>query len=134
MTGTYKFLFQKLCRDKVKDIFLQKGVTLFCESLRKGAHLKALKLKALEEADEIYNAKTLDELKEEIADLQEVLASLIRASGFSQKEIAETGDKKREKFGSFDAGLYVESILLPQSHPDLDYYRMYPEKYPEQGN
>jgi predicted house-cleaning noncanonical NTP pyrophosphatase (MazG superfamily) len=132
MTTVYKFLFQKLCRDKVKDIFIQKGLTATCKSLDGEAYLQSLKAKIVEEAQEVYNAQNLEELQEEIADLQDVLKTLIKAAKLSPESNDEFASKKRERFGGFETGTYVEAILIPEAHPDLKYYRKYPEKYPEE--
>jgi hypothetical protein len=81
----------------------------------------------VEEAQEVYNDQNLEELQEEIADLQEVLKALIKAAKLSPESIDEFASKKRERFGGFETGTYVEAILIPEAHPDLKYYRKYPE-------
>jgi predicted house-cleaning noncanonical NTP pyrophosphatase (MazG superfamily) len=132
-THKIQFSFQKLARDKIKKVFDQKGITSSSHVLTGEALLAALKEKLLEEIQEVVTAKTSQELEEEIADVQEVLEALIQKGNLSDDRIAQIRAQKREKFGSFQEGVFFESVQVPEDHQDVAYYRARPEKYPEIG-
>jgi len=71
------------------------------------AYEEALKTKLLEEMDEVQAAKTDEELIEELADLYEVLSSLVLAKGVSEERFLEIVKAKNEKRGSFKEKFYL---------------------------
>jgi predicted house-cleaning noncanonical NTP pyrophosphatase (MazG superfamily) len=127
----YHFSFKKLGRDKLTEVFSHKGITSVSHSLSPSDHKQALKTKLIEEAQEIADAQTSQELIMEIADVQEVLDALIKAYNISAEEIAQLRETKRTKFGGFATGLYIDYIEVPEGHTDLAYYLNHKEKYPQ---
>ena len=67
---------------------------------------QALKMKAREEVDEIFEAES-SELLEEIADVYEVLMSLVRSQNKDWSEIEQIATSKRNKRGGFDEGQWL---------------------------
>lgn len=131
MPKIIKFSLKKLARDKVTERFAQNGITFTHKLLSGEEFTKALKAKMVEEVQEIYDAQTVQELEEEIADLQEVLSVLIQKANLCEKRIAEARAQKRDTFGSLLDGVYFETIQVPEDHPDVAHFRKNPEKYPE---
>lgn len=128
---TLKFKFQKLGRDKTEEIFANKGITPICKRLTGDDLLAELKNKVMEEALEVCQARTSQELAEEIGDLQEVLDALALAFGLEIQDVVKARQNKMERLGSFSKGVYFESVLVPEGHPDIVYYRAHPQKHPE---
>jgi predicted house-cleaning noncanonical NTP pyrophosphatase (MazG superfamily) len=79
--------------------------------LSKEETLECLKDKLLEESHEVFEAYTDDaKLKEELADVLEVIDGIILNKGFISDEILKIKEAKKEKKGGFKKGLYLESI------------------------
>lgn len=68
--------YNKLVRDRIPGTIEQNGETARCYILGKGALLRALMEKAVEEAYEIVNSVDEEALKEELCDEYEVLSSI----------------------------------------------------------
>jgi predicted house-cleaning noncanonical NTP pyrophosphatase (MazG superfamily) len=130
-----KFIFNKLIRDKLWDIMKGRGVTIEEKDLTPDEFIYALKNKLKEESDEVFEAKTTEELKEEIADVQEVLIALCKAADFNMQEIEEIRQKKNEKKGGFNISKLGLTVTFEENTDKLkefaDYLRKDPKKYPE---
>lgn len=75
--------------------------------------LEKLKDKLLEEAQEVFEAYGKEDkthLKEEIADVIEVIDAILYHNNISLAEVLAIRDAKKEKKGGFEKGLYLESI------------------------
>jgi len=75
--------------------------------------LERLKDKLLEEAQEVFDAygdEDKTHLKEEIADVIEVVDAILFHNNISLEEVLKIRDAKKEKRGGFEKGLYLESI------------------------
>ncbi len=96
----------KLVRDFIPEIIKGSGkVAVTCRV--SGIDLyQALKLKAREEVEELFEAETT-ELLEEIADVYEVLMSLVRSQNKDWSEIERIATSKRNKRGGFDEGQWL---------------------------
>lgn len=70
--------YNKLVRDRIPEMIEQNGEDIRCYVLEKGAFLRALMEKTVEEAYEISNATNEEALKEELCDEYEVLSSIDR--------------------------------------------------------
>ncbi len=113
-----KIIYNKLVRDKMIDIYkkdievarIRKYSVRYTE---KEETLERLKDKLLEEAKEVFDAygevdKT--NLKEEIADVIEVIDAILYYNGISLEEVLKIRDVKKQKRGGFETGLFLESI------------------------
>ena len=81
--------------------------------MEKEETLDRLKDKLLEEAQEVfdaYNDSDKTHLKEELADVIEVIDAILYHNDLSLSEVLEIRDKKKEKRGGFEKGVYLESI------------------------
>lgn len=106
-------IYNKLVRDKIPQKIIDNGESIECCVLDKPALLRALLEKAVEEAYEIAAATCEDELKEELCDGYEVLASIqsILSTGIT---IDQTQFKKKILNGAnFSHSFLLTSITLP---------------------
>lgn len=93
---------KKLVRDKIPEIIASKWENCEYFIADDNSYETALLAKVLEEAIEVSKAETDENLKEEIADLYEVLDSLMKHKIFSHSEILEIQKSKREKKWGFE--------------------------------
>jgi|688.fasta_scaffold764306_1 predicted house-cleaning noncanonical NTP pyrophosphatase (MazG superfamily) len=90
-----------------------------------------LRLKLLEEADEVIKAKAQQALTQELADILEVIDALCRLHNISKEQLLTEQAVKREQRGSFNERLFVtKAEHLPGSFGEL-YCLADSEKYPE---
>lgn len=133
-----RFKVDKLIRDKLPELLRHKGVIVYQRALEDEEFISRLKEKLIEEANEIKEAKTKDELTEELADILEVLRTLANISGISIEEIEKIRLKKREFKGGFDSRIYNPYIDIPEENrPVIEYYlskgNLYPEIHQQQS-
>ena len=112
-----KKIFNKLVRDKMIDVWkydIENKISASGYSskyISQEETLERLKDKLLEESQEVFEAYTDDiKLKEELADVMEVLDGIMFHKGFSREEIVQIKETKKAKKGGFEEGLYLESI------------------------
>jgi len=103
-------IYNKLVRDKIPQIIEASGKTCEVLILDDTAYEEALKTKLLEEIEEVQAAKGDDELIEELADLYEVLSSLVAAKGVSEEQFLKIVKAKNEKRGGFRDKVFLESV------------------------
>ncbi len=113
-----KKIYNKLVRDKMLDIYkhdVENKISASDYSVRhlsREETLEELKNKLLEEAQEVFEAygKDREHLKEEIADVIEVIDAILYHNDIKLDEVLRIRDAKKEKKGGFETGLYLESI------------------------
>lgn len=113
-----KKIYNKLVRDKMIDIYKHDVEHKISASDYRVRHLsreetlEELKNKLLEEAQEVFEAygKDREHLKEEIADVIEVIDAILYHNDIKLDEVLGIRDAKKEKKGGFETGLYLESI------------------------
>lgn len=79
----------------------------------KAETLEKLKDKLLEESQEVfdaYNKEDKTQLKEELADVIEVIDAILFHNNSSLEEVLAIRDIKKEKRGGFEKGVYLEHI------------------------
>ena len=96
----------KLVRDLIPEIIKSSGkVPITCQV--SGPDLiAALRVKAKEEVDELFEAEH-QQLLEEIADVYEVLRALVVCENHTWSEIEEIANAKRVERGGFMDGLWL---------------------------
>lgn len=117
-----EFQMQKLIRDRIPDLFSSDEVHFQTEILEQACYLKELKKKLKEETFEILNASTKQELKEELADVLEVIDTIIKEEGLSCEEIKQMQKTKREVKGGFDSRLLAHSIQIKEGNKEASYF------------
>jgi len=92
---------EKLVRDKIVKEMKKQGKKPKFRVLNSKEYLDALKDKLMEESLEVKQATSKKQLKEEIADVYEVLKSLMKANTISFKEVRKAAKMKKKMKGAF---------------------------------
>ena len=99
-------IYNKLVRDKIPDIIEQSGKKANYHSLDYKEFQHALKVKLVEEANELLNAKTPKEELEELADIYEIIMFFTH----DPSEVKMAAFKKRKERGWFAKHIFLESV------------------------
>jgi predicted house-cleaning noncanonical NTP pyrophosphatase (MazG superfamily) len=110
---------------QLKDVHIETVV------LNEKDFTKALKEKLLEEAKEVHDAITKDELVEELADLKEVMLAIMRQHQVQESEVEKKRIEKRMQKGGFDKGVFSKWIALQSTNHEIQYYLSKKDLYPE---
>jgi predicted house-cleaning noncanonical NTP pyrophosphatase (MazG superfamily) len=114
-----KITYNKLVRDKMIDIYkhdVEERISAGGYSVRymePKETLERLKDKLLEESQEVFEAYGEEDkthLKEEIADVIEVIDAILFHNDIKLEEVLAIRDAKKERKGGFETGLFLESI------------------------
>ena len=123
------FKFDKLIRDKDKMIDVG---ALVSSTLSEDDIFHYFKLKIVEEAAEVLEAKTREELIEELADCLEVIHGFARF-GIGFETIEQVRKEKRDRRGGFEKAIIIDTVTL-DAREEFVKYRKYleskPDKYP----
>lgn len=130
----HRFKFEKLVRDHVVAQCIEEGCRPATRTLE-GAELKqALLDKLVEEAGEVRSAQgNRLEIIKELADLKDVMLTLMRQYGISADEVEAARKAKLARKGGFRTGTYIIHNDLPEGHHEVDDFMAQPEKYPYLG-
>lgn len=102
-----KYTYNKLIRDKIPDnINSKKGKKATYRVMDDEEYLRELNKKVLEEANEFVEANDVEEL----ADVIEVLESVMTAKGITWDEVKRVKQAKKEAKGGFAGKIYLESV------------------------
>lgn len=96
-------IFNKLVRDKIPEIIIQKGEYVETKILDRGEYILELNKKLKEEVDEFI----IDQNEEEIADILEVIDAIISVNGFSYKSIIRIKNEKKKNKGGFEKKVFL---------------------------
>jgi predicted house-cleaning noncanonical NTP pyrophosphatase (MazG superfamily) len=127
----HRFKVDKLIRDKQPEIMRASGIQVFERPMEKEEYLQRLKDKLLEEAKEVAATVCEKELREELADVFEVMLSLLEVYGMELADIQQTAEQKKRVRGGFDDRIYNAFVEMEEGNPALSYYRDRPDQYPE---
>lgn len=97
----------KLVRDKLPGFIVAKGGRTLTRQLRGVAYRRALADKLIEEAREVANASTRQELIEELADLLEVAEAIRMTHMIPDTEVKACRRSKSDRLGFFAQGMYM---------------------------
>ena len=103
-------IYNKLVRDKIPEIIEEQGKKVNYHILNQEEFIEALKDKLIEEAKELKEAKTTEEIVEELVDVLEVYHIFMETSDISSETIYEAGFNKLEKKGGFYKKIFLESV------------------------
>jgi predicted house-cleaning noncanonical NTP pyrophosphatase (MazG superfamily) len=82
-----RYPFDKLIRSKLPARMKNEGVSVNSESLSTDEYIIQLKKKIIEEAKEVQEASSKEELTTELADVMEVIHAIAKANDISLYEI-----------------------------------------------
>jgi len=103
-----KNIYNKLVRDKIPKICEEDGEIPEYYILSQARFRQELKKKVVEEAKELLGADE-SQLKNEIADVYEILLNLAKAFGIKWSEIEKFRQEKNKKRGSFKKRYFLVS-------------------------
>lgn len=93
--------YNKLVRDRIPEIIQRDGYHCEIEQMDEAAYIQALREKLIEEACEVATASE-SELSKEMADLVEVMVTLMKAYKISQQDVQSEQIKRRKERGGFE--------------------------------
>jgi predicted house-cleaning noncanonical NTP pyrophosphatase (MazG superfamily) len=112
--------FNKLVRDRVPEIIQERGESITTALLDSEALVRALREKLVEEAYELLDAKDMESVKSEIADVREVIDALVNKLNVNEDDIEKEQAQKREQRGGFAKGIVlVETENAPPTSKPL---------------
>lgn len=108
-----KYVYNKLVRDKIPEaIEKTEGRTANYKILNDKEYLQELDRKLFEEAHEFVEEHSVEEL----ADLMEVISTIMNVRGLSLEEVEVARKAKSDKKGKFDDKVYL--IDVEQEYAD----------------
>jgi predicted house-cleaning noncanonical NTP pyrophosphatase (MazG superfamily) len=103
-------IHNKLVRDRIPEIIAANGETPHYHTVRGEELASLLFAKLVEEAQEVAEAKgNQEEVMKELADVREVMESLVNELGLLDEEIEQLKLQRREERGGFSTGTFLES-------------------------
>jgi predicted house-cleaning noncanonical NTP pyrophosphatase (MazG superfamily) len=120
----------KLCRDKTIDRVELAGGSCSWKTLTDIEHIKELGNKIQEEALEVADSKTRDELVLELADVLEVVDAIMHAHVISLHEVESAKILKKVERGGFIEKKFIETVTCPSDSVFAKYYSLNKDKYP----
>lgn len=103
-------IYNKLVRDNIINIIEKSGNKAKFHILNNLEYKKELELKLLEEYNEFISAKTKEEKINELADMLELIKCNAYYYGFTDEELIDTCNKKRNTNGSFKNKIFLEEV------------------------
>lgn len=105
----------KLVRDKIPQIMEAGGQTPVTKVLSDEEFGQALRDKLIEEAEELRKARDKATLIEELADVSEIIETILETEGVSPSQVKKVQLEKRKERGGFKQKL----LLLPPPQSSL---------------
>lgn len=131
MKKILRFKCGKLVRDNIPQLCVEKdNSTAGTRVLTSEEYKLALKKKLLEEAQEVVDANTQLDVKEELADVLEIVHAMATIHELTFGEIENARCLKAQKNGGFAGHLYLEYIDIQSDNLKVEYYLSNPDKYP----
>ena len=126
-----KFKQGKLWRDKAVDLLKEMGSKIHWMRLEGEQFEEQLRVKLLEEAAEVSEAKNKEGLLEELADLLEVISAFCELYEVNLEDIVKLQAKKRDARGGFHGRKFVTVAEHPIGSFAERYCLNDQDKYPE---
>ena len=101
-----KIKYDKLVRNNIPDIIRNAKKTCITRHISGNEKIEYLFRKLIEEGNELATEKNINEL----ADLQEVIDSIIAELGFTKEAVEKEQKRKREERGSFSEGIVLLEV------------------------
>jgi predicted house-cleaning noncanonical NTP pyrophosphatase (MazG superfamily) len=109
---------------------VQEGVKIYSTQLSAEEYFKQLKLKILEEAQEVVDCQDDEELTIELADVMEVIYSIAALRGISKERIESERLIKKDINGTFSPLYYINYIKVEKdNHKVIEYLQNSKRKY-----
>jgi predicted house-cleaning noncanonical NTP pyrophosphatase (MazG superfamily) len=105
-----KNVYHKLIRDKIPDVIKQAGLECETTILDEDQYYQALISKLLEEVHKLETAESNGQMLQELADVYEIILSLLNAKGYTISELEDLRHNKYLESGGFEKGLCLKSV------------------------
>lgn len=125
-----KFSMNKLIRDNA-PVLSDDQVQVTQRTLGDDEYIAQLKLKLVEEAQEVLEAQNIEDTKTELADVMEVIHALCSIENYTLQEIEEARVKKKAERGGFEKRVYCQDFAMDESNPKIAYFLANSKKYRE---
>jgi len=102
--------YNKLIRDKIPEIIRKNNAVPKISELNDEQFKIALKEKLTEEAKELLEAKTQEEILNELSDVLQLIESIAINNNLSVSDIEKQKEKKKQGRGAFEKKLYLEYV------------------------
>lgn len=126
-----KFRNDKLWRDKMIQVLEGQGSKIHWRYLDDIEFDHQLRLKIIEEANEVAATKNNNELIEELADVLEIIDSFCDLYKIDFEDIKNAQIKKQFERGGFTGRKFVTIAEHPLNSPGEKYCLAAPDRYPE---
>jgi len=100
--------YDKLVRDRIPELILAQGKQPRFERVTGEVRLDYLKRKLVEEAKELARADA--DWQDELADVYEVVRTLLAERACSWQALDALARRKREQRGGFDQGIVLKAV------------------------
>jgi len=125
-----RYRVEKLIRDNTMARASKRGaVSIECTTLARAEHAEALREKLLEEAQEVCQATSHEELIDELADVLEVCRSMMHMAGIDPQQVETARAQRYTERGGFEKGLYCHSIDVEEGSTLDQYYTANSDRY-----
>lgn len=126
----YKFKYAKLVRDKIPEKIKKSGGKVNQKILGVNNYISELKKKLIEEGEELIDTKNAKDALDEMADIQEIIDSLLIALNYKSQDLKKIQKEKIKKNGSFKDRIYINHIAADERFDWLEYHLKNKQKYP----
>lgn len=103
-------IYNKLVRDRIPEIIRQEGKIPEYHILDESSFNTALHQKLLEEGQELLEAKTKEDILNELADVMECLENIAKQHELSIDAVFARQIEKRTSRGGFSKKLFLEHV------------------------
>jgi len=103
-------IYNKLIRDKIPEIIRKSNAVPKISELNDEQFKIALKDKLTEEAKELLEAKTEEEILNELSDVLQLIESIADNNNLSFAAVEKQKEKKKKERGGFDKKLFLEYV------------------------
>ena len=114
-TSDYELDFNKLVRDKIPSSIAARGEDVTVLRLAGEALIVALRRKLVEESLEVLDARTSEEVAEELADVREVTLALMSKLGITAADVEVRRKRKAKSRGAFKDALMLSKTAIAPS-------------------
>lgn len=104
-------IYNKLVRDNIPKIIENDNEIPIIKTLSNDEYKLELYKKLKEECNEAIEAKTNEEIIEELADILEIIKSISELNGESLDNVIEVAKQKRLKKGGFEKKIFLEKTI-----------------------
>lgn len=124
------FKQNKLVRDKIIELMQSNGSKMYWFTLQDKDFIKQLKIKLIEEAQEVLHSNK-NNIIDELADVMELVDYLAQLHDINNEQLQQAKNNKREEKGGYEKRIFLTFAEHPKDSPQERYCLADPEKYPE---